>query len=386
MDTNIIDAYITFSNNSIQKYNKWLLEYLYSIRKIDSNLEKIINKTINEYLKEKININQKEIIIDIDKKIFFTQQEIIDDDFNNIKFILKKNYNENSEEFQNYFNIFPYSILIAIELNNWANSITKKISFEEAINKIIRNHKMCFDEKTINQLKQRMPFLKKEYQKRNQIFTKLIEHYENGKIDFDVLKIQNNIDLKKYYLINPHYKIDKIKFIGKRKIETIIAEQELARDILFIMLDKINYETLNLIIQEKEIPNYLLRIPKDTFKLKNNIKKIEKIYSKTNFKSKMFFIISYRDYKKYYTNVNLLNKYVSIIISNLDDKYELDILKNIKFISLNKKNTKDKNLMDFVQKKNLIVFYEQEKEEEPLNDAFIINEKNKRVTKKVMYE
>lgn len=391
MDTNIIDAYVEFSTKSIQEYNQWLLEYLYANRKLQGVLKTITDKTIKEYVFEEIANSQKAKVIDIDRTIFLSQQTSVDDKYNTIKFLFTKNTEnfdeiKQNEELSKLYTNLPSSILIAVELNKWANSIAKKFSFEESINRITREHKDVFDEKILKTLSMKMPFLKKEFSKRQKVIEKLSEHYKKSEIKFDVIKLENYIDTDNYFIIKPFYDLKRLKFVGKRKIETIIGEQPIARDIIFILLDQLNYETLNFSLLEKKAPSYLIEIPEGTFKTKINFKRIEKMYKNINFNRNLYFIFDYKDYKKSANLINELNKYASIVVTNLDKKYDLDVLKNIKFLLLNDKNLKDKGLKELVQQKNITVFYEQDEDEVPENKMFIKNSKISRTTKRIMYE
>lgn len=391
MSTNIIDAYIDFSVKSIEIYNTWLLEYLYEKRKSSSILKTITTKTIRDYIHDEIVCNHFTKIVDIDKKIYLTQQNYVDEKLNTIKFFLTKNTNcfdktkEDEKFLKEYLNL-SNSILIAIELNKWANLIAKNCSFEEAINKIVREHKECFDESIIKKLKMKMPFLKKEYQSRQKTFEKIINHYEKSSIDFDTIKLLNNINNENYYMIYPLYNLKQLKYYDKRKVEEIIEEQKVARDILLITLDKLNYQTLKHVLLDKNIPNYILTIKNGMFKSKTILKEIQKNYININLKTNIFFMFDYIEYKKYKNSIDELSNYVSIILTNLDNKYDVEILKNIRFLSLNNKNLKDKKLMEIVQKNNITIIYNQENNDPIENNMFVKESESKRVSKRIMYE
>lgn len=332
METSIIDAYKMFSHNSINAYNNAFLKYLYNGDSfLNSSIYLSIENVVVDYL-EHINTYYS-----LDEVFTFIQ--------NNIKSFDKQ---KDDADFIKNFRLLSNSIFIAIELHR-ANSIVDcSCSFEDILLRIYEKYANQFEKEVIELFNRNLPLLKKEFSKRRKIILKIIEHYDNFNIDYSVLELKNNITLDRWFQIFPTYNIRQLKLVGNKKVQNIIEEQKLIRNIIFILIDKINYQYLRCRLNNGKLSNYIIYLPKDFLKTKTNVKKIISLVK--NNKS-IVLEMDYEEIRKYSSSIDLiLSKKIAIMAKNVPRKYDSDLVSKINYLSLDKNNLSDKKLMDSINR------------------------------------
>lgn len=382
MITNIIDAYFKYNKNNILIYNEMCLKYL-DIEGVllEKNIVEVFDKIIYEYFTKKYSNDTKPEVINIDLEILLSSLKTKQPDLDLLLSVLIQHINvnkfEDNVDLVHLYRILSNSILIAIELNQWTCSIAKgDNSFKEVISKILDKYDKYFEPDVIKMLKKPIPLLKEQYIARKKIMDKLIQHYDNQKIDFEGYEILNTYNQNKWFQVNLKYNFEKLKLTGKRKISNIICEQNSFKDIIFITLDKLNYEILKKLINNKDIPNYVLLLPDDFLKTKTNTEKLVKILNNSYSKEHIYLEIEYSQFKKYNTNIQILNKYkIPLIVSNIKKQYSREIIEQTKFMILDENNIQDDNLIKIIKDKKIFTILDESNKKINYPNANLIRNK-----------
>lgn len=387
MNVSIIEAYFEFYKKSILNYNRLLLKYLDIENDLLANvsIEKI-DKIVCECCKRMYSNNLLPEVINIDLDIILSLSKKNHPDLNLILSVLSKQI-INLKELENNTNliylyrILSNSILIAIELNKRTCSIaTDNFSFKNVISMILEEYGSYLEPVVVKKLKQPMSLLKDEYNKRIKIMNKLIQHYDNNKLDLEGFEICNISDQNKWYQIIPKYNFEKLKLSGKRKISTIVCRQNVYRDIIFILFDKINYQILKNVVKEKSVSNYIVSLPNDFLKTKTNTLKLIKLLDSAYSKNNIHLEIEYSQLKKYTEHVEQLkNNNISIIVTKINKQYSKEIICLANFVCLDKINFNDDKLLKLVKDNHIKIMFLQDGNDYPLGVSLVKNQNNLKV-------
>ena len=368
MNTNIIEVYYNFCKRNLLSYNRLLLKYL-NIE--DDLLEKfsieVVDKIVSDCYEKKYSNNIEPEVINIDLEIMLSLPKKRHRDLDLVlaalsKQIIVHNELQNNINLVHLYRILSNSILIAIELNERTCSIASRgSSFKEVISSILDKHGNYLEKDVITKLSKPMPLLKNEYNTKSKIIDKLIIHYDSNKIDFDGFEIRNLNDQTKWFQILPSYNFEKLKLTGKRKVSTIVSEQNNFKDIIFILIDKINYELLKQLVLKKQELNYVITLPNDFIKSKTNVIKLIKLLDNNNSKKYIYLEIDYSQLRKYEESFQKLkSKNISIIVSKFKKQYSKELVEQINYIALDKNEFNDQKLMKMVNDNHMFIIFDQE--------------------------
>lgn len=385
MSSSIIEAYIKFYKKSILTYNRLLLKYL----DIEDNLlenvsiEKI-DKIVCECCKRKYSNNINPEVIDIDLEIMLSSQKKGHQDLNLILSVLNQQIIslkklENNDDLIRLYRILSNSILIAIELNERTCSIVNRnCSFKEVILMIQKKYGKYLEPDVVKKITGSIPLVRDEYNKRTKIIDKLILHYEKSKIDFEGFKLNNISNQDNWFQISPKYNFEKLKLTGKRKISTIVSRQSSFKDIIFILLDMVNYEILKKYITRKSVSNYIVYLPNDFLKTKTNTFNLVKLLENSYSKEHIYLEIEYSQLRKYTEHFKILKENnISVIVSNINRQYSKEVVELIDFICLDKNDFLDEKLMKIVKDNKINIIFEQESDQDyPQEVRLIRNSSN----------
>lgn len=368
MSSSIIEAYIKFYKKSILTYNRLLLKYL-DIE--DDLLESVsiekIDKIVCECCKRKYSNNIYPEVIDIDLEIMLSSQKKGHQDLNLILSVLNQQIIslkklENNDDLIRLYRILSNSILIAIELNEWTCSIVNRdYSFKEVILMIQKKYGTYLEPGVVKIITGSIPLVRDEYNERIKIIDKLILHYDKSKIDFEGFKLNDISNQENWFQISPKYNFEKLKLTGKRKISTIVSRQSNFKDIIFILLDMVNYEILRKVITQKNVSNYIVYLPNDFLKTKTNTLNLIKLLENSYSKKHIYLEIEYSQLRKYMEHfMKLKENNISIIVSNINRQYSKEVVEQIQFISLDKTDFLDERLMKIVKDNHINIIFEQD--------------------------
>lgn len=394
MDVSIIEAYFDFYKKSTINYNRLLLKYLDIENDLLANvsIEKI-DKIVCECYKKKYSDNLLPEVINIDLEIMLSLSKKNHADLKLILSVLSKQI-INLKELENNANliylyrILSNSILIAIELNERTCSMAvDNFSFKNLISKILEEYGNYFEPIVVKKLNQSMPLLKDEYNKRVKIVSKLINHYDSNKLDFEGFEIIDVLKQNRWYQIVPKYNFEKLNLNGKRKISTIVYRQNVYKDIIFILLDKINYQILKNVISQRHVSNYIVSLPNDFLKTKTNTLNLIKLLESSYSKKHIYLEIEYSQVRKYMEHVEKLkNNNISIIVSNINKQYSKEIIQLINFVCLDKMNFNDDKLLKLIKDNHIKIMFEQEENSYPLEVNLVRLKNNyKMISKEKMF-
>ena len=368
MNSSIIEAYINFYKKSILTYNRLLLKYL-DIE--DDLLENVsiekIDKIVCECCKRKYSNNINPEVINIDLEIMLSFQKKVHQDLNLILSVVNQQIIslkklENNDDLIRLYRILSNSILIAIELNDRTCSIVNRnCSFNEVILMIQKKYGNCLEPDVVKKITSSMPLIRDEYNKRIKVINKLILHYEKNKIDFEGFNLNDISSQTKWFQISPKFNFEKLKLTGKRKISTIVSRQSSFKDIIFILLDMINYEILKKVSIQKNVSNYIVYLPNDFLKTKTNTLNLIKLLENSYSKEHIYLQIEYSQLRKYMEHfMKLKENNISIIVSNINRQYSKEVVEQIDFICLDKKDFLDERLLKIVKDNHINIIFEQE--------------------------
>lgn len=331
MKVNIIDAYNNFSYNNIIAYNNLLFKYLYDdTNSIDDSLNKALNKFVKHYIEDRsTNFSLNSIILFLSNNI--KNFEILKEDGNFIQ----------------QFDILSNSIIIAIELDRANSIVNYECSFEDVLTKIFKRYEKQFNSNITLLLEKRISSLKNLFNQKRKIISKVVSHYNNLNIDFELLELTNNKFDIKWFQVFPKYNFKQLKLDASYKIQDIIEEQRLTRDIFLIVIDKLNYELLKIKLLEKKTPNFIIELPKNFLKTKTNIKTLVSLITNES----IVLEIDYGEIVRYFDSIQfILKNKVSIVANKIPKKFDSSILEMMSFISLSDDNNDDIKLLEMASK------------------------------------
>ena len=357
MDMNIINLYLESSTEHIISMNKLLLGYLYINKELlNDSIHKKIKQVVRDYLENTVIMNNKPKVVNIDMQLFLDSNQIKDKKLENIFSMLVdctvglKKISTNDSLIKLY-KILSNSILISIELNNKCNSIVGEVcSFKEAMNEIGNEYANDFEKEVSSRLTGKFPLLKNYFDNCKKYNRKIAELYANLKIDYELKEISCKNSKEKWFQVIPQYHFEQLKLDGKRKIQTIIEEQKIYTDIVFILLDQLSYTILKDVFLKKKIPKYIISLPNNFIKTKTNVKRLIKVLDHDELKKFLYFELEYKEMIKYNDNFDMLKqKNISFIISRPKDKYDKNTIWGINFITLDEQEIKDEKLLNLLK-------------------------------------
>ena len=365
MNTNIIEVYFEFCKKNILNYNRLLLKYL-NIE--DDLLKKVsiekIDKVVYECYLEKYFNDKNPRVINIDLEIMLSLSKKRHPDLDFILAVLNKQIVsldklDNNIDLVRLYKILSNSILIAIELNERTCSIAiQDCSFKNVISIIQDKYNGYLEPEVVDKLLKPMPLLREEYNRKSKIKDKLILHYNNNKIDFEGFEIVDIFEQTKWFQIKPKYNFEKLKLTSKRKIVNIVYRQNYLKDIMCILLDKLNYEILKQLVARKNVSNYIVTLPNDFLKTKTNVNNLIKILNNTESKQHIYLEIQYsqlRKYTEYFQKLKSNN--ISIIVSEIGKQYSKELIEQIDFISI-KSDLIDERLLKIIRENSIVIMLE----------------------------
>lgn len=357
MDMNIINIYLESSTEHIISMNKLLLGYLYVNNDLlNDSIHKKMKQVVKDYLKNTVITNNKPKVVNIDMQLFLDSNQIKQEELKGIMSMLVNytvglNKISTNESLIKLYKILSNSILISIELYNKSNSIVGEVcSFKEAMNEIQNEYSNDLEKEVSSRLTGKFPLLKNHFDTCKRYNKKIAELYTNLKVDYELKEILCKNSKEKWFQIIPQYHFEQLKLDGKRKIQTIIEEQKIYTDIVFILLDQLSYTILKDVLLKKKIPKYIISLPANFIKTKTNVKRLIKLLDQEELKKVLYFELEYKEMNKYLENFNMLKqKNISFIISSPKDKYDKNTIWEIKFIALDEQEMKDDKLLNLLK-------------------------------------
>lgn len=313
VDCSIVEAYKNFKITNIVKYTNIILKCIYgknynpskaTVKQLeecvykhlkdffyDDRFLELSRPDINQFFKDN-NIDNKNL-----QKVLFTM-------FNKI---ISINSVVNNEINKKTCLMLANSILISMELDNLTNSLfTDNLSYKLAINDIKNRYEGVFVEDILKNMKYISNLLNEEVNKSIKVNKLLLNHYNNDDFTLMYSEIKDVVNNENMFYVYLDVTIPKLIDKTKSKKDKIISDNKLSSPLISISLDKLNYSILNLFIEKRRIPTFMIDMTDDYFKTKKNTNNMISYLDNSITKDNIVIVVGSKDLIKNYDNLSTL--------------------------------------------------------------------------------
>ena len=311
---NIVGTYLMFKANNVVNYLEILAEELRKLTKIPKQLNKLIYKYYDLFILSEKDLDYQKL----------REKTGLDESDNNrlllfyllIEFDMASKTEYQDQELYEFYDLIVNSIIIFSTLENM-KVLNKKLSYDDALTKILKQNLNLVDDKYILLLDHTSQALNKVFTQSLKKEIKFTDLYHSATYAIKYTKIKNSFEL---YLEKMKYRSPKLETESRKDITLVSQEFDLS--ISWINLEmtmmRILRDTLSGINR-----TIFISLSDDIITKKTNFESFINLFKLRFLKERMIFLV----------HTNLLEKYEERVNHLITEGFNIAYLKNSKLTS-----------------------------------------------------